>query len=1139
MRTLKKSLALVLALVMVLGLGVVGASADNALDNYTDTGDIGDAYLEAVGVLTGLGIVDGMTDTTIEPDGTYTRAQAAKIVATMLLGVDAADSLKATTAPFEDVPTYHWASGYIAYCVEAGIIDGMTATTFEPEGTLTGFQWAKMLLSAVGFGVNGEFEGDSWSLNTATVGHQSGLFTGDLDGADHVALRREQAMLYAFNALTKLPQVTYSKENTNYLYGILGYFFADGTGHTLGDDTFDLTFVEGQIIDNEGMGASKTYIDNVADGRWDPDVVTVKADTGLDLMYHAVRAWYVDDKNHTGVYTYDLAETTNYDCATLSDGSKAATKNKATEYTIGDGTVYETALVDNTALDLGYSYVKFEYTLGTKGITSEVKDTTVITIGKNSPAVPNDNIKTDISEIAKYAQVIVLVADSPETGSKTYAYYVYAPTTTTGVITKIDNNGTITLRDGTEIAKSVLFTGDKLDDSNLGVNYTITLDTHGHYYKVDTNWNLVYYTGAYTRTSNSDYVGDVTYSAQVVDVRTGDDQLVEVAGTWRNWFGVVDRIVNMLPGYYWLGEPNLNGVYTLTSWAPDYDYTSNYAHDWVETFSNTTGVQDFNGVNVDEDVVYTASSVKFVIVSGRGTNLDVQTYDNVADLLENYNVVGSTTGSVTLRDMALTTTRTSVGNLDTTIVFCYNVEAVSRYVFIPRNVAASEWKSVQETTSGNLYYYDGAYINGEATTVYYDHRVDLTRGFYSVLTDDNGYTRLLPAADFEWHYEAENLILSGGSFAQRNENGRLIDFAEGAVVYDARQGVLDKELDAISDPSEFDDWQEPALQVAYTLNSAGEIDVCYVVDWNLGLIDFTIDEALTGYTFDGVDDTYVRAYEDGTVSIYSDALAALPVGTEVDFTYEVFGGVAKDTAQGTVNADGYVVLNVRQMVGYGTKATHVNITAAEYVVTISETNAYMEGYYKVNSGNANAIGAEGETITLTVGDKLAVCWKNKSVAEGTVATVNWTNQGVAASAELTASKSGSFWTEGFEPGNTVVLGAATADYTLTIADSDIQYISMGHAAASSVNSIKLAGWDVGKPLEVEVTHDDLQAKVDDGKGTYNLSLTFGGDEVVSEESASQALNNDDSFTFENIVPKTVTAGNVVSVSLTGSGWAAA
>ena len=70
MRTLKKSLALVLALVMVLGLGVVGASADNKLDSYTDAGEIGDAYVEAVGVLTGLGIVDGRTDTESVPAAT-------------------------------------------------------------------------------------------------------------------------------------------------------------------------------------------------------------------------------------------------------------------------------------------------------------------------------------------------------------------------------------------------------------------------------------------------------------------------------------------------------------------------------------------------------------------------------------------------------------------------------------------------------------------------------------------------------------------------------------------------------------------------------------------------------------------------------------------------------------------------------------------------------------------------------------------------------------------------------------------------------------------------------------------------------------------------------------------------------------
>ncbi len=179
MRTLKKSLALVLALVMLLGLGVVGASADNALDNYTDADDIGDAYLEAVGVLTGLGIVDGMTDTTIVPEATYTRAQAAKIIATMVLGVDGAKTCVATTAPFDDVDANHWAAGYIAFCKEDGIIDGVTDTTFDPEGTLTGYQWAKMLLAAVGFNANNELEGASWSLNTARIGHEVGLFNGD------------------------------------------------------------------------------------------------------------------------------------------------------------------------------------------------------------------------------------------------------------------------------------------------------------------------------------------------------------------------------------------------------------------------------------------------------------------------------------------------------------------------------------------------------------------------------------------------------------------------------------------------------------------------------------------------------------------------------------------------------------------------------------------------------------------------------------------------------------------------------------------------------------------------------------------------------------------------------------------------
>ena len=104
MRTLKKTLSLVLVVAMVLGLCVVGASAYNKVEDFTDDVDkIGDAYYEAVGVLTGIQVIDGMTETSFQPQGNYTREQAAKIIAYMMLGKADADSLRCTKAPFDDV----------------------------------------------------------------------------------------------------------------------------------------------------------------------------------------------------------------------------------------------------------------------------------------------------------------------------------------------------------------------------------------------------------------------------------------------------------------------------------------------------------------------------------------------------------------------------------------------------------------------------------------------------------------------------------------------------------------------------------------------------------------------------------------------------------------------------------------------------------------------------------------------------------------------------------------------------------------------------------------------------------------------------------------------------------------------------
>ncbi len=73
MRTLKKTLALVLVLAMMFSLCIT-ASAD-----FTDAEEITNEL--AVNTLVALGVIEGMPDGSFDPDGTLTRAQAAKIIA--------------------------------------------------------------------------------------------------------------------------------------------------------------------------------------------------------------------------------------------------------------------------------------------------------------------------------------------------------------------------------------------------------------------------------------------------------------------------------------------------------------------------------------------------------------------------------------------------------------------------------------------------------------------------------------------------------------------------------------------------------------------------------------------------------------------------------------------------------------------------------------------------------------------------------------------------------------------------------------------------------------------------------------------------------------------------------------------------
>ena len=147
MRNLKRALSLALAAAMLVSLMVVGASAAS-YEDYPDASSI--QNVEAVDFLTAVGVVGGDQNGNYNPTATLTRAEFTVMMANMLTGGKFDQTLfEGTNTPFTDIDG-HWGANYIAYCYSVGVVAGTSATTFDPDSTLTAAQAAAMLLSALG-----------------------------------------------------------------------------------------------------------------------------------------------------------------------------------------------------------------------------------------------------------------------------------------------------------------------------------------------------------------------------------------------------------------------------------------------------------------------------------------------------------------------------------------------------------------------------------------------------------------------------------------------------------------------------------------------------------------------------------------------------------------------------------------------------------------------------------------------------------------------------------------------------------------------------------------------------------------------------------------------------------------------------
>ena len=199
MKTLKKTLCLVLAVVMVVGVLILPAYA-------------ADDYTAAITALQNYGVLQGYPDGDLHTAANITRGQMAAIIYRIMTGdtgsTDAEVAVKygSYADRFTDADVAPWAKGYIGFCYNKGVLKGYDTGAVQPNKQINGYEVQAMLLRALGYDSNGEYTGNNWQYNVLSDATKSGISKNvSLDPAK--ATPRGAVAQYTFDAATKTDRV--------------------------------------------------------------------------------------------------------------------------------------------------------------------------------------------------------------------------------------------------------------------------------------------------------------------------------------------------------------------------------------------------------------------------------------------------------------------------------------------------------------------------------------------------------------------------------------------------------------------------------------------------------------------------------------------------------------------------------------------------------------------------------------------------------------------------------------------------------------------------------------------------------------------------------------------------------------------
>jgi len=972
---MKKLLALVLALVMSMSLVTI-SNAD-----FKDADKID--YTEAVDVMNAVGVFVGDEKGNFNPKENLTRAQAAKIISYLLLGNKTAEGL-AGSGKFTDVAKTSWAAGFVDYCAAVGVVNGVGNGQFNPNGSLTTLQFAKMLLVALGYDAKIEgFVGSDWSINVSAKANQVGLLNG-LDVGANATLTREQAAKMCLNTL-KAPLVEYDTKGTTVTVG-------GDASVTVGASKAEFktsTNKKAQTISNAVINGTTAYTVEFAEeyysdlklnanttddfGRpcvewfWKADSIGVysnsddlvatytKKVTAADV-YTAVGKSVSDDVNSgkAKLVSYIDGAMTVVD---KNDAKNYVTKNDSTKVNGTGNGDYTEVYVDG---DNNVTIVTIRtYLFQAASDYNSKKDTITLTAaGDTDIALDNIVVDGEAFDIKSFkSDDYILVTASTDGKSNKYTVQsVDAAEVVSGEVTgyKLDNSATIggteynyssTTKEGSGKVRSTTYT--------VGQNARVVLDKYGYVIAVDeavVASNYVYVSEFAQPSGLSS--GKVVASAYFTDGTTADI-------TIKDRYGSSNKAALGLTG----------GVTVSASAAGWYTYSKNSANEYslYAAEAKYTEAGSKSGV-IKQD--YTSGSGLDVMYNGKVAFLPqssgVMANDNTIVIVDDGNDVTVYTGVKNIPDITLKAGANggAVGSISGK--FLANKSGYAGYVFVK--------VSGNATISGNedsklVYYvkYDGQFKTTD-NKVYFTYKVLDENGKEEVVKFDaqsNGsgdiykvYNKTRVNGDDEITSVSE--VTEGGKYiAGTSASNAALTYTDGALTLN--QSGTNKGY-TLADNAKI---------TLVTLQSAKEINKDKAASYEVAvgltgkaLGDLLKDYALS-YSYAGkVTDTNGSIIEELFVTVTAATFTKTPAPV-VSGTYQLSADTISKAANSKIKVDGMVQEKVS---GNWTSvaAADVKVTYTVQTWNTSTGTWNVAKTYLVDVGTVSAGTAIGATLNLPV-----------------------------------------------------------------------------------------------------------------------------------------------------------------------------